>query len=152
MSSWSVGNLNVTVKLGELDDSNMDLVVKTKDITLGSKKAGITIKEGSNAGEIIYWPGISMSNPERRSEIYKAALWALETAEGLKAQNVGFFTMGFEVSRIPSWEVAEEIVKAIASHSKAGCGLNNVSLVASSPIQVSSFHFALNNVATIMSK
>lgn len=149
MSGWSLGNLSVNVELGNVDDSNIDVVVKTKDITLGSKGARITVNEASNAAEVLYWPGITMDNPDRRSVIYTAALGALETAEGLKAQKVGFFTMGFEVSRIPSWEVAEEIVRAIVSHSKAECSLGSVLLVASSPIQVSSFQYALNNIATI---
>lgn len=150
MSGWSLGTLSVNVELGNVDDSNIDVVVKTKDITLGSKGARITVNEASNAAEVLYWPGITMDNPDRRSIIYTAALGALETAEGMKAQKVGFFTMGFEVSRIPSWEVAEEIVKAIVSHSKAECSLDSVLLVASSPIQVSSFQYALNNIATIM--
>ncbi|MFW9786536.1 MAG: hypothetical protein ACFFE2_00740 [Candidatus Thorarchaeota archaeon] len=147
MSNWSLGNLRVSVELGDIDDSSMDLVVKTKDIALG---ASIVAKEGSNANEVLYWPGISLKNPDRRSEIFTAALGALETARSLNAQRVGFFTMGFEVSRIPSWEVAEEIVKAIVSHSKTESGPNYVFLVASSPIQVSSFQYALNNISTVV--
>jgi hypothetical protein len=149
LGGWSLGNLYVLVELGHNDDSDIDVVVKTREIALGTKKASITVKEGSNAEEVLYWPGISMGNPDRRSVIYDAAKGALETADSLKAQKLGFFTMGLEVSRIPSWEIAEEIVKAIVSHTKTGCGLNSVVLVASSPIQVSSFQYALNNISTI---
>lgn len=149
MEGWSLGNLIVKVELGHKDDSDIDVVVKTKDIGLGNSRTSITVQEGSNAGEVLYWPGITLENPNRRSEIYTTALWALETAIGLKARNVGFFTMGLEVSRIPSWEVAEEIVKAIASHSKSDCEITNVLLIASSPIQLSSFQFALNNIASL---
>ena len=152
MSNWTLGNLSVIVELGDIDDSNMDLVVKTKDIALGRRGSAITVKEGSNAEEIRYWPGISLSNPDRRDQIYAAALQALETAMEINALRIGFFTIGFEVSRIPSWEVAEEIVKAIVKHSKMDNTVERVSLVASSPIQVSSFQFALNNIATIVPK
>ena len=145
MGGWSLGNLNVIVELGYNDDSDLDLVVKAQDISLGS----VTIKEGSNAEGVIFWPGISMSNPDRRTAIFTAASGALEKAVDMKAKRIGFFTMGLEVSRIPSWEVAEEIVKAIASHSKTENSLNRVLLVASSPMQVSSFQYALNNVSIL---
>ena len=146
MGGWSLGNCNVIVELGHNDDSDLDVVVKTRDISLGS----VTVKEGSTAEQVLFWPGIAMSDPERRTAIFTAALGALEKAVDMKAQKVGFFTMGLEVSRIPSWEVAEEIVKAIASHSKTESGLNSVLLVASSPMQVSSFQYALNNVSILM--
>ncbi|MFX1559704.1 MAG: hypothetical protein ACFFBL_03885 [Promethearchaeota archaeon] len=152
MGDWSLGNLSVIVQLGNINDSNIGLAVKTKDIRIGRKGPHITVQEGSNAEETIYWPSIALENPDRRSAIYAAASAALETAAALKAEKVGFFTMGFEVSRIPSWEVAEEIVKAIVNHSKTTSGLNSVFLVASSPIQVSSFQYALNNIATIVSQ
>jgi hypothetical protein len=150
LGGWSLGNLSVIVELGDVDDTDIDVVVKTKDINLGGKGAGITVKEGSNAEEVLYWPGVSLSNPDRRSVIYDTTLGALETASGRNAQRVGLYTMGLEVSRIPSWEVAEEIVKAIVNHSKTGSGVSSVLLVASSPIQVSSFQYALNNITTIV--
>jgi hypothetical protein len=148
LGEWSIGKFNITVELGHKDDSDLDVVVKTKDISLGS----ISMKEGSNAEQVLYWPGISMRDPDRRASIYTTVLGALQRADGLQAQKVGFFTMGFEVSRIPSWEVAEEIVKAIASHSKTGSSLNRILLVASSPTQVSSFQFALNNIRILTPK
>jgi hypothetical protein len=150
LGGWSLGNLSVIVELGDTDDTKLDLAIKTKDIKLGRKGPSITVQEGSNAEETLYWPGVTLDNPDRRSAIYAAALDALEAADGLKAEKVGFFTMGFEVSRIPSWEVAEEIVKAIVIHSKKESGLNSILLVASSPIQVSSFQYALNNIASIV--
>ena len=145
MGGWSLGNFDVIVELGHNDDSDLDLVVKAQDISLGS----VTVKEGSNAEDVIFWPGISMSNPDRRAEIFTAASGALDRAVDMKAKKVGFFTMGLEVSRIPSWEVAEEIVKAIASHSKTENSLDRVLLVASSPMQVSSFQYALNNISVL---
>jgi hypothetical protein len=149
LGGYSLGNLNIIVEMGQIHDDDVDVVVKPKDIILGTKESNITVREGSKAEEVLYWPGISIKNPDRRAAIYHAALGALETADDLKAQKVGFFTMGFEISRIPSWEVAEEIVKAIVSHSKRRSSLNSILLVANSPIQVSSFQFALNNIATI---
>jgi len=145
LNGWSIGNFSISVELGHENDSDLDVVVKTKDISLGN----ITVKEGSNAEQVLYWPRISMSDPDRRTPIFATALGALERADGLKAQKVGFFTMGLEVSRIPSWEVAEEIVKALASHSKTESSLNRILLVASSPTQISSFQFALNNIAIL---
>ncbi|MFX1579745.1 MAG: hypothetical protein ACFFBJ_08840 [Promethearchaeota archaeon] len=150
MSSWMLGTLIVSVELGDVDDSKMDLVVKTKDISLGTGGTTFTVKEGSNAEEILYWPGISLGDPDRRSMIYAATFEALEKARDKKANRVGFFTMGFEMSRVPSWEVAEEIVRAIVNHSKTENNIHSVSLIAGSPIQVSSFQFALNNIATIV--
>lgn len=150
LGGWSLGNVSVIVEMGNFDDSEIDLAVKTKDIRIGGKGPSITVQEGSSAEETLYWPGITLDNPDRRSAIYAAASAALETAAGLKAEKVGFFTMGFEVSRIPSWEVAEEIVKAIVNHSKTESDLNSIFLVASSPIQVSSFQYALNNISTII--
>ncbi len=152
MEGWFLGNLNVKVELGHKDDSDIDIVVKARNVGQGRRKSDISIKEGSNAGEVLYWPGISLENPDRRLIIYNTAFEALEIANGRKAQKVGFFTMGLEVSRIPSWEVAEEIVRAIVSHSKAEGNLTNILLVASSPIQQSSFQFALNNIRTLVSE
>jgi hypothetical protein len=152
LKNWSLGTLSIDVTLGDIDDSEIDVVVKMKDIAIGSKEAQYTVREGSNAKEVLYWPGLSISSPDRRSAIYSAAISALQTADGCDAKRVGFFTMGFEVSRIPSWEVAEEIIRAIISHSKSDSRISDIILVASSPIQLSSFQFALNNVATIVPK
>lgn len=150
MDGWLLGNISICVELGHEDDSDIDLVVKANEIPLGRGRSGFSVKEGSNADEILRWPGISMSDTNRREAIYEAAKSALEAAEKVKARKIGFFTTGFEVARIPSWEVAEEIVKAVHDHAKNECGLNHVLLVASSPIQVSSFHFTLNNITTIL--
>jgi len=128
----------------------MDLVVKANHIPLGLNKSGITVKEGSNADEVLHWPGISMKDPDRRQAIYDAAKSALEKAEKVEAKQVGFFTTGLEVARIPSWEVAEEIVKAVHSHSRNESKINKVLFIASSPTQVSSFQYTLNNITTIL--
>ena len=150
MKNWSLGTLSIDVMLGDIDDSQIDLVVKTENIVGGNKGAQFTVKEGSSAKDVLYWPGLSISSPDRRSTIYSAALSALQTADGCEAKRVGFFTMGFEVSRIPSWEVAEEIIRAIIDHSKSDSRISGIVLVAGSPIQLSSFQYALNNVATIV--
>ncbi len=152
MAGWSLGNLDVIVEMGHVDDSDIDVVVKTKDISPRKGGANIIVQEGSDAEEVLYWPVISIASPDRRAAIYTAALNALETAKGLKAEKVGFFTMGLEVSRIPSWEVAEEIVKAIINHSRSENNPSRIFLVASSPIQVSSFQFALNNMSMMPRK
>ncbi|MFW9767380.1 MAG: hypothetical protein ACFFF9_12915 [Candidatus Thorarchaeota archaeon] len=152
VEGWSLGGINILVELGREDDSDMDLVVKASDIQLGFDKSSITIKEDSNAGEILHWPSIKMSNPNRRQEIYDSAKNALETAEKVEAKRIGFFTTALEVARLPSWEVAEEIVKAVHTHSQNENCIDCVFLVASSPIQLSSFQFVLNNLATVIPK
>ena len=38
MGEWSLGNFNVIVDMGHNDDSDLDVVVKTKDIIIGRKK------------------------------------------------------------------------------------------------------------------
>jgi len=158
------GNINVAVILGRFDDSDLDLVVKSQDIPLGipsgrlatqEKEVGsfnVTIKEASNADNIIYWPSISIGSANRREIIYNATIEALKTAEQMQATRIGFFTMGLEVARVPSWEIAEEIVKAINNYSREQSPLKQIKLVASSPTQVSSFQFAVNNITIISGK
>jgi len=160
----SIGSIDVSVTLGRFDDSDLDLVVKSQDIPLGITPGGviggggtvggfgITIKEATNAENVIHWPAISMDNPDRRNAIYNATVEALNSAEKIEATKIGFFTMGLEVSRIPSWEIAEEIIKAINNYSKEETHLDKIMLVASSPTQVSSFQYALNNISIISGK
>lgn len=161
MDQYSIGDVNVSVILGRFDDSELDLVVKAQDIPLGITQGGviggggtvggfgITIKEASNAENVIHWPSISMDNPDRRNAIYSATMEVLNSAEKNEASKIGFFTMGLEVSRLPSWEIAEEIVKAINNYSKENTLLDEIVLVASSPTQVSSFQYALSNIEII---
>ncbi|MHA1950178.1 MAG: hypothetical protein ACXAAO_04550 [Candidatus Thorarchaeota archaeon] len=150
MGEWSLSNIRICVELGHVDDSDLDLAVKANNIPLGLDPSGIIVKEGSGAAEVMNWPGITLKNQNRRQEIYDSAINALETAEKVKAKNIGFFTTGLEVARVPSWEVAEEIIKAVYDYSKNENNLDRVMLVASSPIQVSSFQFVLNNIATVI--
>ena len=152
MEGWSLGGINICVELGHEDDSDMDLVVKASDIQLGLEKSGIRMKEGSNASEILQWPNIKMSDPNRRQEIYDSTKSALDTAEKVKAKKIGFFTTALEVARLPSWEVAEEIIKAVHIHSQKENSIDSILLIASSPIQVSSFQFVLNNLTTVITK
>ena len=164
MEQYSVGNIAVAVKLGPYDDSELDLVVKSQDIPLGITPGGviggggtvggfgITIKEASNSENVVHWPTISITDPDRRQAIYTAATEALNVAEDLEAKQIGFFTMGLEASRVPSWEIAEEIVKAINNHSKNNPLVEKIMLVASSPTQVSSFNYAVNNISIISKK
>lgn len=164
MEYHSVDGIRVSVTLGRFDDSELDLVVKSQDIPLGTTSTGIigtgkttggfgfTIKEASSANSVIHWPTISILNPNRREAIYEATSNALKSADKIQAELIGFFTMGLEVARIPSWEIAEEIIKAINDHPKKESLLNRIILVASSPIQVSSFQYAINNVSIISQK
>ena len=119
MEQHSIGSIDVSVILGRFDDSDLELVVKSQDIPLGITPGGviggggtvggfgITIKEASDAENVIHWPAISMDNPDRRDAIYNATIDALNSAEKIEATKIGFFTMGLEVSRIPSWDIAD---------------------------------------------
>ncbi|TFH00159.1 hypothetical protein E4H12_00130 [Candidatus Thorarchaeota archaeon] len=159
MVQHTVGCIGVSVILGQIDDSELDLVVKAQDIPLGITPGGgtvggfgITIKEASRADNVIHWPTITIENPGRRSAIYKAASDALDSAEKVQATRMGFFTMGLEVARLPSWEIAEEIVKAINDYSKKESLLNKIMVVVSSPTQMSSFQYAITNISIISDK
>ncbi len=153
-----VGNISVSISLGRADDTDLGLVVKAKDIELGENKGGvggaigafgITIQEATSSENVEHWPRVSMTDPDRRTTIYDATSKALRTAEGLDVKEVGFFTMGLEVGRIPTWETAEEIVRAVHAHAKNAESVKRIALVASSPTQVSSFQYALDNIQTI---
>lgn len=164
LERYSIGDIEVSVTLGRFDDSELDLVVKSQDIPLGITPGGviggggtvggfgITIKEASNADNIIHWPPISIENPDRRIAIHNATSEALNSAEEIQATKIGFYTMGLEVSRLPSWEIAEEIVKAINNYSKKESQIDRIVLVASSPTQVSSFQYAITNISVISGK
>ena len=164
MEQHSVGSIGVSVILGRFDDSELDLVVKAQDIPLGVTQGsatgggravggfGITIKEATNAANVIHWPPIAITDPDRRDAIYRATSKALDTAEEIQATHIGFFTMGLEVARLPTWEIADEIVKAINDYSKKESLLDEIMLVASSPTQVSSFQYAITNISIISQK
>jgi hypothetical protein len=142
---WKFSEISVLVYLSYPDDSDIDLVLKTSGIVLGTGKSRITIQEKSDARNIEYWPDISLNNPKRRNMIYKAATDFLLKAESISASTVGFYTTGLEAARIPSWEIAEELVRAVMKHSKDSTCIKEILFVASSPTQMSSFQFALNN-------
>jgi hypothetical protein len=153
--------IDISVQLGPCDDSDIGLVVKAQSIPVGissqnpigntSGQGGfeISIKEATNAEKIRHWPSVSIQNPNRRKIVYQCVKDALYDAEEANVSSVGFFTLALEVSRVPSWEVAEEIVKAVYDHVKNGTALDRIVLVASSPIQVSSFQYALSNIKII---
>ncbi len=158
---WMIGNISVSISLGRADDTDLGLVVKAKNIQVGTnirgaggvgghlESFGITIQEATSSENVEHWPSVSMTDPGRRAIIYDATSKALRTAEGLEVKEVGFFTMGLEVGRIPTWETAEEIVKAVHAHAKNAESVERIALVASSPTQVSSFQYALDNIKTI---
>ena len=161
MEQHSVGGIGVSIIMGRFDDSDLDLVVKAQDIPLGiapgevigdGESVGgfnITIKEASRADNVIHWPEISIHDHNRREAIYNATRDALDSADEIQATQIGFFTMGLEITRLPSWEIAEEIIKAINDYSKKESVVDKIMLVASSPTQVSSFQFAINNISII---
>ncbi|MFX0108287.1 MAG: hypothetical protein ACFE7R_08390 [Candidatus Hodarchaeota archaeon] len=164
MTEWKVKDLNIEVKLGPFDDSKLGLVVKSQRISLGLGPGGglgggsgpvggfgITVQEASDAENVQHWPSVSIKDTNRRHIIYKSTKEALEAAEKEEVNSVGFYTLGLEVSHVPSWEVAEEITRAIAVHSNHAEHVKHIIVVASSAMQVSSFQYALDNVSIITS-
>lgn len=159
---WLFGDLSVSVKMGPVDDSEMGLVIKTKNIPIGLDAGGtagpggtvggfgISIQEATNAEAVEYWPTITLQDPNRRELIQTTTINGLQKAEKEKMEEVGIFTMGLEVARVPSWEIAEEIVKAVYDHSKNECNLCRVVIVTSTPTQMSSLQYALDNVSIII--
>jgi hypothetical protein len=153
LSTHNLGGISVSVQLGPYDDSALGLVVTAENIPVGVfEQFGVSVKEASNAERIRHWPNVSIQDPNRRKIVYSTAREALLDAEQVNASSVGFFTLALEVSRVPSWEVAEEIIKAVHDHSKEQSCVEKVMLIASSPIQVSSFQFVLNNFRIIKSQ
>ncbi len=158
---WNYDGITVKLEMGAFNDQDLGLVVKTENIPLGLDSGGtmgpcgtiggfgISIREATKARNVEFWPSISMGDPDRRQIIYDSASSALEAAEDLSEEDVGFFTMGLEVARVPSWEVAEEIAKAIYRHSKNANSVRSVVVVVSSPTQMSSFQYAFNNVSIL---
>jgi hypothetical protein len=150
-----MNGLLVKLESGRYDDANLDYVVKSKRIgymplQVGGSSAvkadpAVQVQEMALAKKIAYWPAVSLKDLGRRTIIYDAAKKALDEANRLKATGLGFFTTGLEVAGVPSWEVAEEIVRAVSEYSVNKGTIGTAVLVAGSPIQVSSFQYALNN-------
>jgi hypothetical protein len=148
MIAWSFGSIKIGVHLGPYDDSDIELTVKSKSI--GSKRGlGFTVQEASASDNIEFWPELTIASENRRQAIYASSKRALESAERQDITSVGFYTLGFEVARVPSWEVAEEIAKAIYAHSKWSSKVKEVVVVSSSPTQMSSFQYAFENIDII---
>ena len=91
-----------------------------------------------------------MGDLDRREKLFNAATSVLETADRIDEKDIGFFTAGFEVSGVPSWEVAEEVIKALYKYSKECEGVEKVVIVVGTPTQLSSFQYALDNVSVIV--
>ncbi len=139
--------------MGPVDDSDMDLVIKSKSIPLALDAAGlqnISVQEATEAKDTEFWPTITLSDPNRRDIINTTTSEALLKAEEKEGKVVGIFTLGLEAARVPSWEVAEEIIKAVHIHSKNNSSLKKIMIVASSPTQVSSFQYVLDNISVIV--
>ena len=157
-SHWEIGGVHITLVTGPYDDSEMDMAVKARDLPVGLDAGGsmgpfgtvggfgIRVQEASNAKSVEYWPPVTMNDPDRRGAISSAVRSVLEKAEDMGAERIAFYTLALEVGRVPSWEVAEEIVRELYRHAHTTSTLKEVVLVASSPIQASSFNYVLDNV------
>ncbi|MFW9968295.1 MAG: hypothetical protein ACFFEA_14155 [Candidatus Thorarchaeota archaeon] len=148
MNAWSFGSIRIGVHLGPFDDSRIELTVKSRAIG-ATQGLGFAIQEASSSENIEFWPELTIASENRRQAIYESSKKALEIAERRNISSVGFYTLGLEVSRVPSWEVAEEIAKAIYTHSKWSSRVREVVVVSSSPTQMSSFQYAFENIEII---
>ncbi|MFQ5832679.1 MAG: hypothetical protein ACE5H4_08260 [Candidatus Thorarchaeota archaeon] len=157
MTDCYFDSVKVMVRLGPYTDSKLDLVVKSKNvlarIDAGSIPGGlgISIQEHSTAENAEFWPPLTMETPDRRSAIHDTVKNALRAADRVEAKRIGIYTLGLEVARIPSWEVAEEVSKAVYDYSKSTTSELEIVVVTSSPTQMSSFQYALENVTVISS-
>lgn len=149
---WLFEGISIRIELGDYDDTDMGLAIKTKNIPLGLGVGGpgFSAYEASSAKNTEYWPEISIKDQDRRQRLYEAARNVLDSADNLKEKDIGFFTSGFEVTGVPSWEVAEEIIKALYKYSKERDGIEKVVIVVGTPTQLSSFQYALDNVSVIV--
>jgi len=149
---WLFRDIAVRVELGPYDGRELGLIVQSKEIPLGVEldTGHLSAKETTSAEYIEYWPEISMGNPQRRKVIFHAASEALQRAEMLQQTSIGFSTLGLEIARIPTWEIAEEIVRALHLHCKDECDIEKVVIIASTPTQLSSLQYALDNVSIIV--
>jgi hypothetical protein len=157
MTECLFDSVRIMVRLGPYKDDKLDLALMSSNVLAGmdsgaaSGGLGIAIQEQPSAERAEYWPVLSMDTPDRREAIYEAVKHTLDTAERTDAERVGIFTLGLEVARVPSWEVAEEISKAVYDYSKVATHAREVVVVTSSPTQVSSFQYALDNISIISS-
>ncbi len=154
MQCWKVGNISVRITLGNPSNEEIDLAVTSEGITLGfdpsdpfgkRTPAKISIKEDAPAKHVIHWPQVSVLDENRREIIYNTVKKALESAHKEQMQKIGFYIFSLEVARIPSWEVAEEIVRALQNTSNEHSSVDSVIIVTSSAVQMSSLQFALEN-------
>ncbi len=156
MKQCNIGAIQVQAVMGQFDEKT-GLALVSKDLTPASRPPSrrylpvydVSMMREVQADVIEYWPTLSITDSDRRQTIYDAAEKALLIAHNQELSDVGFYTIGYEVARIPSWEVAEEIVKALHIHAKRESKLKKAVIVASSPTQYSSLEFALENGSVI---
>lgn len=154
MQSWKIGDIMVKITLDRENTEEFDFAVASEGITLGLSPSDplgkqtstkISIREKTSAKQVIHWPDISVMDKNRRELIFNTVKDALDSADKEQARVVGFYVFWLEVMRIPSWEVAEEIVRAISDKSLEESNIDSVVIVTSSAIQMSSLQFALDN-------
>ncbi|MHA1636664.1 MAG: hypothetical protein ACTSUB_01505 [Candidatus Thorarchaeota archaeon] len=149
---WLFGGISIRIEQGPYDDKNLGLAMQSKDIPFGLASGGVgfTATETSSAKNTEYWPPISIRDLDRRQRLFDAACSLLESASRLEEKEIGFFTAGLDVLGVPSWEIAEEIIRALHKCSKEDTCIEKVVIVAGTPTQLSSFQYALDNVSVIV--
>ncbi|TFG12326.1 hypothetical protein EU537_09740 [Candidatus Thorarchaeota archaeon] len=153
---WLFDDIHVSIEMGPYEKNNLGFIVKSEETSLdagltSSQKStlGISIQEVETAENVEYWPKVTMQDPNRREKIFKTTMKALRKADRLFQSDVGILTFGLEAGHVPSWEIAEEIGKAIFDHSKSDTEIERILLIPSSPTQVSSFQYVLDNITVI---
>ncbi|MEM2142415.1 MAG: hypothetical protein QXQ81_04080 [Candidatus Thorarchaeota archaeon] len=147
MTDWRFGRVSVRMVPIGSGTGELDVVVKSKGIALETPLHGsrVILGESVQAKHEIHWPDLSLKDRGRRKIIYDSVRRALMTAVTTNGQKIGIYTLGLELMGIPSWEVAEEVVRSVRDHSVTDEGERTVTIVTSSPLQTSSFEFALDN-------
>ncbi len=154
MVEWKIGSISIEIITGPVKNREFDFVVTSKGIKIGldptdplGKRGGpaITFMEKVPAQNVKYWPDITMLSKNRREQIFKTVTDALDDAAQIDAKSIGLYIMSLEVARVPSWEVAEEIVRAIREKSVDDPAIESVVIVTGSAMQISSLQYALEN-------
>ncbi len=149
---WLFDDIHVSIEMGPYEKNNLGFIVKSEEIPLGSAQDsahGVSVQDAVTAENVEYWPKVTMQDPNRREKIFRTTMKALRKADRLFQSIVGILTFGLEAGNVPTWEIAEEIGKAIFDHAKGDTEIERILLVPSSPTQVSSFQYVLDNITVI---
>lgn len=154
--AWTYDRIQVILRLGPSDDSELDVALRANNIPIGIPTLGMskeestttmtTAREACEAEKVVYWPAVSIYDSDRRNRIFRVVSGLIEAADGDGDEKVGISTLGPEIGMVPAWEIAEEITKAIYMQSKREGSVRQIDINVMTAAQFDSFVFTLNNV------